>query len=150
MAKVKIVFIGYKGAGPAVADTVAGQIHLVSAGFPSVLGYVQAGRLRPIAVTSMSRSPLLPAVPTVHESGVPGYDVTSWYGIFAAPGTPAAIITKLHGEIAAVLKAPDVAERLAALGAQPAPTTPEEFARIVREEIKRWAVVVVASGATIN
>jgi tripartite-type tricarboxylate transporter receptor subunit TctC len=150
MAKVKTVFIGYKGAGPAVADVVAGQIQLVSAGFPSVLGYVQAGRLRPIAVTSTSRSPLLPNVPTVSESGVPGYDVTSWYGLFAPPGTPGAVITKLHAETTAVLKAPDIADRLASLGAQPAPTTPDAFARIVRDEIKRWAEVVRISGATIN
>jgi tripartite-type tricarboxylate transporter receptor subunit TctC len=150
MAKVKMVFIGYKGAGPAVADVVAGQIQLVSAGFPSVLGYVQAGRLRPIAVTSTSRSPLLPNVPTVSESGVPGYDVTSWYGLFAPPGTPGAVITKLHAETTAVLKAPDIADRLASLGAQPAPTTPDAFARIVRDEIKRWAEVVRISGATIN
>src|SRR5688572_18845610 len=150
MAKVKMVFIGYKGAGPSVADTVAGQIQLVSAGFPSVLGYVQAGRLRPIAVTSTKRSPVLPDVPTVSESGVPGYDVTSWYGIFGPLGLPGAIVTKLNTEIATVLKAPDVNERLAALGAQPAPTTPEELGRIVREEVKRWAEVVKASGATIN
>jgi tripartite-type tricarboxylate transporter receptor subunit TctC len=150
MAKVKTVFIGYKGAAPAVADVVAGQIQLVSAGFPSVLGYVQAGRLRPLAVTSTSRSPLLPSVPTVSESGVPGYDVTSWYGLFAPPGTPGAVITKLHAETTAVLKAPDIVDRLASLGAQPAPTTPDAFARIVREEIKRWAEVVRISGATIN
>jgi len=150
MAKTKIVFIGYKGAGPSVADTVAGQIQLVSAGFPSVLGYVQSGRLRPLAVTSSARSPLLPNVPTVAESGVPGYDVTSWYGLFAPPGTPAPIMSKLLTEITAVLKAPDTAERLAALGAQPAPNTPDEFARLVRDEIKRWAEVVRVSGATIN
>lgn len=150
MAKVKMVFIGYKGAAPAVTDVVAGQIQLVSAGFPSVLGHVQAGRLRPIAVTSTSRSALLPNVPTVSESGVPGYDVTSWYGIFGPLGTPPAIITKLNGEITTVLKAPDVSERIASLGAQPAPTTPDEFGRIVRDEIRRWAQVVKASGATIN
>lgn len=150
MAKVKMVFIGYKGAGPAVTDVVAGQIQLVSAGFPSVLGYVQSGRLRPIAVTSSNRSRLLPAVPTVSESGLPGYDVSSWYGVFAPVGTPASIITKLNTEIAAVLKSPDVAERLASLGAIPAPTSPEELARIVRTEVVRWAEVVKASGATVN
>ncbi|HYC46500.1 MAG TPA: tripartite tricarboxylate transporter substrate binding protein [Burkholderiales bacterium] len=150
MAKVKMVFVGYKGAAPAVTDVVAGQIQVVSAGFPSVLGYVQAGRLRPIAVTSTTRSPLLPNVPTVSESGVPGYNVTSWYGIFGPVGTPAAAVGKLQSEITTVLKAPDVGERLASLGAQPAPTTPEELGRIVREEVKRWAQVVKISGATVN
>jgi tripartite-type tricarboxylate transporter receptor subunit TctC len=150
MANVKMVHVGYKGAAPAVTDVVAGQIQLVSAGFPSVLGYVQAGRLRPIAVTSPSRSPLLPNVPSVSESGVPGYDVTSWYGLFGPLGLPGPVVTKLHAETVAVLKAPDITERLASLGAQPAPTTPDEFARIVRNEIKRWGEVVRTSGATIN
>ncbi|MGH8666652.1 MAG: tripartite tricarboxylate transporter substrate binding protein [Burkholderiales bacterium] len=150
MAKVKMTFIGYKGAGPAVADAVAGQIQVVSAGLPTLIGYVKAGRLRPIAVTSQARSPLLPEVPTANESGLPGYDVTSWYGLFAPLGTPAPIIDKLSSEVATLLKAPDVAERLAAMGAQAAPTTPEEFGRIVRSEIARWAPVVKASGASVN
>jgi tripartite-type tricarboxylate transporter receptor subunit TctC len=150
MAHVKMVFVGYKGAAPSVTDVVAGQIQVVSAGLPSVLGYVQAGRLRPIAVTSTARSPLLPDVPTVSESGLPRYNVTSWYGLFAPPGTPAAVIGKLNSEIAAVLSTPDVTERLAQLGAQAAPTTPEEFGRVVREEIARWAPIVKASGATVN
>ena len=149
MAKVKMTFIGYKGAGPSVADAVAGQIQVVSAGFPSVIHFVQAGRLRPIAVTSQARSPVLPDVPTAAESGLPGYSVTSWYGLFAPPGTPAPIIDKLNSEIKIVLKAPDVAERLATMGAQAAPTTPEEFGRIVRSEIARWAPVVKASGASL-
>ena len=149
MAKVKMTFIGYKGAGPSVADAVAGQIQVVSAGFPSVIGYVQAGRLRAIAVTSQARSPVLPDVPTANESGLPGYSVTSWYGLFAPPGTPAPIIDKLNSEVATVLKAPDVTERLATMGAQAAPTTPEEFGRIVRSEIARWAPVVKASGASL-
>jgi tripartite-type tricarboxylate transporter receptor subunit TctC len=149
MAKVKMTFIGYKGAGPSVADAVAGQIQVVSAGFPSVIHFVQAGRLRPIAVTSQARSPVLPDVPTAAESGLPGYSVTSWYGLFAPPGTPAPIIDKLNSEIRIVLKAPDVAERLATMGAQAAPTTPEEFGRIVRSEIARWAPVVKASGASL-
>ena len=150
MAKVKMSFIGYKGAAPAVADVISGQIQVVSAGFPSVIGYVKAGRLRPIAVTSEARSVLLPDVPTVSESALSGYNVTSWYGLFAPPGTPAAIVDKLNAEVAALLKAPDVAERLSAMGAQASPTTPEEFARIVRSEIARWAPVVKASGASVN
>jgi tripartite-type tricarboxylate transporter receptor subunit TctC len=150
MANVKMTFIGYKGAAPAVTDVVAGQIQVVSAGFPSVIGYVKGGRLRPIAVTSQKRSPLLPEVPTAAESGLPGYNVTSWYGVFAPPGTPQPIIDKLSSEIAALLQASDVTERLSAMGAQAAPTTPEEFGRIVKSEIARWAPVVKASGAAVN
>ena len=150
MGKVKMVHIGYKGAGPVVADVVAGQLHLASVGFPSGWPMVQAGKLRVIAVTSTARSPLLPDVPTVGESGIPGYNVTSWYGVYAPLGTPGGIVTKLNSEMTTVLKARDVADRLASLGAEPAPTSPEEFGRITRDEIKRWAVVVKESGARIE
>jgi len=145
---VKMTFIPYKGAGPVVTDLVAGHIQLASLGFPGSLPFVQAGRLRAIAVTGMTRSPLLPDVPTVSESGVPGYQMTSWYGIFAPAGTPREIIAKLNADSAAALKTPDVADKLAKLGAEVATTTPEEFGRIVREEIKKWASVVRASGVT--
>jgi tripartite-type tricarboxylate transporter receptor subunit TctC len=150
MGRVKMVLIGYKGAGPVVIDLLAGQLHLASLGVPTVLPQVQAGKVRVIAVTSMTRSPLLPAVPTVSESGLPGYDVSSWYGMYCAAGTPGTIISKLNSEIAAALKAPEVLERLSSLGAQPAPTSPEEFGRITRDEIKRWAKVVQESGARID
>jgi tripartite-type tricarboxylate transporter receptor subunit TctC len=150
MGKVKMVLIGYKGAGPVVIDLLAGQLHLASLGVPTVLPQVKAGKVRVIAVTSTTRSPLLPAVPTVSESGLPGYDVSSWYGMYSAAGTPSIIIAKLNAEIAAVLKAPDVLERLSSLGAQPAPTSPEEFGRITRDEIMRWAKVVQESGARVD
>lgn len=150
MGKVKMVLIGYKGAGPVVIDLLAGQLHLASLGIPTVLPQVQAGKLRVIAVTSATRSPLLPAVPTVSESGLPGYDVSSWYGMYCAAGTPSTIIARLNAEIAAALRAPEVLERLSSLGAQPAPTSPEEFGRITRSEIKRWGKVVKESGATVD
>lgn len=150
MGKVKMVHIGYKGAGPVVIDLLAGQLHLASLGVPTVLPQVQAGKVRVIAVTSTARSPLLPAVPTVSESGLPGYDVSSWYGMYSAAGTPGAIVTKLNAEIAAALKAPDVLERLSSLGAQPAPTSPEELGRITRDEIKKWGKVVQESGARVD
>ena len=150
MGKVKMVLIGYKGAGPVVIDLLAGQLHLASLGVPTVWPQVQAGKVRVIAVTSTTRSPLLPAVPTVSESGLPGYNVSSWYGMYSAAGTPRTIVTKLNAEIAAALKAPDVTERLSSLGAQPAPTSPEEFGRITRDEIKRWAKVVQESGARVD
>lgn len=145
--KAKMVHIPYKGAGPVVIDVVAGHIELASLGFPPALPMVQAGRLRAIAVTGTKRSALLPAVPTVAESGVPGYSVNSWYGVFAPTGTPSGIIGKLNTEIAAGLKTPEVSKRLIGLGADVAPTTPEEFGRIVRDEIQKWAKVVKASGA---
>lgn len=150
MGKVKMMHIPYKGAGPVVIDTVAGHLHLSSLGLPSAMSMVQAGKLRALAVTSLTRSAALPDLPTVNESGVPGYDVTSWYGVFAPAQTPVAIINRLHAELAAGLKAPDILERLATLGAEPSGRGPAEFGALVRTEIKKWAQVVKASGATAN
>lgn len=147
LLNVKMTHIPYKGAGPVVADLVAGHIHLASLGLPTALTHLRAGKLRVLAVTSETRSAQLPDVPTVSESGVPGYHFTSWYGVFAPAGTPREIIAKLNSEIAAGLKSPDVVSKLNALGAEVATTSPEEFGRIVREEIVRWAKVVQASGA---
>jgi tripartite-type tricarboxylate transporter receptor subunit TctC len=147
LLNVKMTFIPYKGAGPVVADLVAGHIHLASLGLPTALPHLRAGKLRVLAVTSATRSPQLPDVPTVSESGVPGYHFTSWYGVFAPAGTPREIIAKLNSESAATLKSPDVVGKLTALGAEVATTSPEEFGRIVREEIVKWAKVVQASGA---
>ncbi len=150
LGKVKMVHIPYKGGGPVVTDLVAGHIQLASMGLPPAMSMVKAGRLRPIAVTSLARSPVLPNVPTVDESGVPGYEVTSWYGVFTPAGTPNAIIQRLHAEITTALKAPDYVQRLATLGAEASGKGPEEFGRYVREEIAKWEKVVTASGARAN
>jgi len=147
MAKgVKMVHIPYNGAGPVVTDLIAGHIQVASLGFPPALPMVQAGKMRAIAVTGTTRSAMLPDVPTVSESGVPGYSVNSWYGVFAPAGTPASIIARLNREIGAGLKTPEVSKRLVDLGAEVAVTTPEEFQQIVRDEIRKWAKVVKASG----
>lgn len=147
-SNIKMVHIPYKGAGPVVTDVMAGHIDLASLGLPPALPMVQAGRLRAIAVTGTQRSALLPDVPTVAESGVSGYSVNSWYGFFAPARTPANIIARLNTEIVVVLKMPEVHKRLVALGADVAPTGAEEFGRIVRDEIQKWAKVVKISGAT--
>lgn len=150
MGKVRMVLIGYKGAGPVVSAVIAGEIHLAAVGIPAVWPHVQAGRLRAIAVTSGTRSPSLPTVPTVSESGLPGYDVISWSGVFAPAGTPSGIIAKLHAEIAAVLAIPHVIERLEGLGAEPVPMGVDEFDRFVQRELKKWAEVVKTSGASAD
>jgi tripartite-type tricarboxylate transporter receptor subunit TctC len=150
MGKVKLVHIGYKGAGPVVIDLVGGQLHLASLGIPSVWPHVQSGRVRVLAVTSKTRSPMLPAVPTVSESGLPGYDVTSWYGFYAPAGTPGAVIAKLNSELRAVLTSAEVSERLSSQGAQPAPISVEEFGRLTRDEIARWGKIVRDSGAKVD
>ena len=148
MAKgVKMVHIPYKGAGPVVTDLIAGHIQIASLGLPPALPMVQAGKLRGIAVTGAKRSAAVPDLPTVSESGVPGYEVNSWYGVFAPAGTSPAIIARLNKEIIAGLKTPEVSRRLVDLGAEVAVTSPEQFQQLVRDEIQKWAKVVKASGA---
>jgi len=151
MAQVKMTHIPYKGgSGQMVTDLVAGHVQLASIGLPPSMEYVKAGRLRAIAVTSTKRSPLLPDVPTVSEAGLPGFDVTSWYGVFAPAALPRNLVTQVNGDISAVLEAPDLRERLQRMDAEPSPQSPEDFARFVREEIAKWAKVVKASGATAD
>jgi len=147
---VKMVLISYKGTGQIVTDIVAGHVQIASMGFPAALPMVQAGRVRALAVTSAKRSELLPDVPPVGESGLPGYDVTSWYGVFAPAGTPEPIVSRLATEIAAQFKSPDVIKRLSSLGAELAIKPPAELSAFVREEIAKWAKVVKASGAKAN
>jgi len=144
---VRMVLISYKGTGQIVSDIVAGHVQIASMGFPAALPMVKAGKLRALAVTSAARSALLPDVPAVSESGLPGYDVTSWYGVFAPAGVPDAIVTRLYTEIAGQFKAPDVVKRLSALGAEVDIKPAAEYGRFAREEIKKWAAVVKASGA---
>ncbi len=148
MAKVKMVHIPYKGgSGQMVGDLLAGHIQLASLGLPPAMPFVKAGKLRVLAVTGASRSSLLPDEPTASEAGLPGFDVTSWYGMFAPSGLPAGILQKVNEDIAAVLATPDLVKRLALLGADPAPLSTDNFRIFVRDEITKWAKVVKESGA---
>jgi tripartite-type tricarboxylate transporter receptor subunit TctC len=148
MANLKMVHIPYKGgSGQMVGDLVAGHVQLASMGFPPAIPQVKSGKLRPIAATGAQRSPLLPEVPTVRESGLPGYEVTSWYGLFGPAALSKDIVSKVNADTVAFLNAPDFKQRLATLGAEPAPMKPEEFARFVQADIQKWAKVVKASGA---
>ena len=151
MAKVNMTHIPYKGgSGQMVSDLFAGQVQLASMGLPPSMPYVKSGRLRAIAVTSLQRSPLLPGVPTVSEAGLSGFDVSSWYGVFAPVGLPRDLIAKLNGDVVAVLGNADLKDRLAALGAEPMPMPSEDFGRFVREEIAKCAKVVKESGAKVD
>ncbi len=151
MAKVKMVHIPYKGgSGQMVSDLLAGHVQLASIGLPPAMPFVKTGRLRVLAVTGASRSPLLPDEPTVSEAGLQGFDVSSWYGMFAPAGLPADLTKKLNEGIAAVLATPDLGKRLASLGADPAPLSPENFGIFVHEEIAKWAKVVKESGAKVD
>jgi tripartite-type tricarboxylate transporter receptor subunit TctC len=150
MAKVKFVHIGYKGSGPGIIDLIGGHLHVSSIGFPGAMPHVKAGRLRPIAVTSAKRSSLLPDLPTIAESGLTGFNVTSWYGVFGPAKLPGEIVNRLNSEIRAVMDTDDVKTKLSGVGAEVETNSPQEFAQLVRSEIERWAKVVKASGATVN
>lgn len=151
MAKVDMTHIPYKGgSGQMVSDLLAGQVQLASMGLPPSMPYVKAGKLRVIAVTSAKRSPMLPDTPTVAESGLAGYEVTSWYGVFAPLGLAGNLVTKLNSDVVAVLGAPDLKERLASLGAEPLPMSADDFGRFVRNDIAKWAKVVKESGAKVD
>jgi len=150
MTGAKMVHIGYKGAGPAISDLVGGHLHVSSIGFPGAMPFVKSGRLRPIAVTSIKRSGLLPDLPTIAESAIPGFDVTSWYGIFGPARLPVDVVTKLNTEIRAIMDNEDLKSKLAGVGAEVETNTPAEFAKLVRSEIDRWTKVVKASGATAD
>ena len=147
MAGVRMVHVPYKGSGQLVGDLLAGQVQLASMGLPVAVPHVPSGKLRAIAVTGAARSSLLPEVPTLSEAALPGFEVTSWYGVFGPAGLPADIVVKLNSEIGSAVTAPEVKERLAALGAEPSVKTPDQFGRYVRQEIAKWAKVVKDSGA---
>ena len=140
--KFNIVHIGYKSAAQATSDVIAGQLPVNVSNAPFLIAPVQAGQLRALAVASAKRQPLLPNVPTMAESGVPDFEVNSWYGVCAPAGTPVALLDKIHADLLAVMRAPDIDRRLNELGMPPEPTTREEFDKFMRAEIARWAQVI--------
>jgi tripartite-type tricarboxylate transporter receptor subunit TctC len=147
LAGIKMVHIAYKGSGQAVTDLVGGHIQLMFSGFSSVMPHIKSGKLKPIAQTGEKRSPALPEVPTIAESGFPKFEATAWYGVHAPAKTPKPVVTRLNSEFVKALKAPDVRERLGALGFELVGSTPEHYASYIKSEIKKWEKVVKASGA---
>jgi tripartite-type tricarboxylate transporter receptor subunit TctC len=143
---VNVVHIAYKGAMPALADLMGGQIPVMLANLPALLPHIVSGKIRALAVTSATRSARLPAIPTMLESGVADYVVTSWYGMCAPAATPPPILDKLHADLMKTLQAADVQQRLADLVIEVAPTSRDEFTAFIRAEIARWAQVVKDSG----
>ncbi len=146
MTGVDMVHVPYKGGGPAVTALLGGQVQLNFATIPSVLPYVRAGKLRAVAVTTSRRSPAAPDVPTIAESGVPGYDHGPWNGMLAPAKTPKAIIARLNAEVARIVHMPEAKAVLVHEGAEPVGNTPEEFAAIIRTETAKWAKVIKAAG----
>ena len=145
-AGIDIVHVPYKGGGPAMADLVGGQVLFSFASMASAVPFVRAGRLRAIAVSGGERSALFPDVPTVAESGLPGFASEDWQGILAPAKTPAEIIGKLNGEIARILALPEVKAKLQAAGFEPKPSTPEWFAQFIQAETLKWAKLLKAIG----
>ena len=138
MAKIKMVHIPYKGASPAINDVLGGQVPVMFGNLLSVLPQVKAKKLTALAVTSKARTAVAPALPTVAESGLPGYEYGSWMGVVAPAGAPREIIIKLNGEIVRILKSPEMLERLANDGAEVIASTPEEFANYIKREVVKW------------
>jgi tripartite-type tricarboxylate transporter receptor subunit TctC len=150
MTKVEMTHVPYKGSAPAVSDLLGGQIAIMFDNMPSALPHVKAGKLRAIAVTSAKRSPELPDIPTVAEAGVPGYEATSWFGMFAPAATPPAIVSQLNAVIVKALNDPDVKKKISEQGAEPHPEKPAEFAAFIQAETAKWGKVVKASGASLD
>jgi tripartite-type tricarboxylate transporter receptor subunit TctC len=142
VAKVDIVGVPYKGGGPAVADAIAGAVGMVVAGVPAVSQYIAAGRLRALAATSLKRSALLPDLPTVSESGYPGFDAIFWIALMAPRGVPAAIVQRLNADSNAVLRDPEIEKQFSVQGASPVGGTPAELGAYVRKDIETWSRVI--------
>jgi len=149
MAGIKMVHIPYKGTAPAIADIMGGHADLTFSD-PSVLPQLQSGRLKAIGVSGTKRYPPLPDVPTVAESGLPGFDALNWYPMMAPTGTPRDIIMRLNSDAIKALAAPDVKEKLMAQGLIPTPMTPEQLGQFIREDYERWAKVIKAANVKLD
>lgn len=150
MTGVDMVHVPYKGSGPALIDLMSGQVSVMFDNLTSSIGYIRSGRLRAIAITTAKRYPGLPALPTVAESGVPGYEASAWFGVVAPAGVPREIVARLNMEINRAISQPDMRERFEQQGAVPAPGTPADFGEHIRSEVAKWAKVVKASGARVE
>lgn len=151
IAKVDMVHVPFKGAGPAMVDVVAGRVDVLIVNVGAIFSQVQAQRLRALAVTSLRRSPVFPDVPTLDEAGLAGYEAGVWWGLLAPAGTPAAVIDKLHQTVAGSLKTAEIRSRLmAAEGAEVIGNTPREFAQFLEKETSKWADVIKAAGIKLD
>ena len=146
LAGIDAVHVPYKGGAPALNDLLGGQLSFMIENVPGTMPFVKGGKLRALAITSAQRSPLDPALPTMAEAGVPGYEVVGWNGLVAVAGTPPEIVARLQAEVGKVLRLPEVRERLAALGAEPVGSTPDEFGDFLRAEMTRWGRIIREKG----
>jgi len=146
MARVDIVHIPYKGATPALADLLGGQTSLVLSSIVPAQPFVKTGKLRGLAVTGRTRAPALPGVPTMAESGLPGFEALAWFGVLAPAGSPQVIVSRLNSEIARILQKPEIKDQLAGFGSEPGSGTPEDFAAYIKAEIGKWRKVIGDAG----
>ncbi len=146
MSKTYMTHIPYKGSAPVVADLIAGQVDVMFDNLPNVITHVKSGRMKALAVSGPKRSPLAPEVPTVAEAGVPGFEVTVWFGFLAPAGTPRDIIQRLNAESTRIINSPEVSDRFMKLGVTPATGTPEQYGDMIKSEVVRWAKVVKDAG----
>jgi tripartite-type tricarboxylate transporter receptor subunit TctC len=149
MTGCDMLHVPYKGAGPALTDLIAGQVHVIFDNLPSSSPFIKSGRIRALAVTSAQRDPSLPDVPTVGDT-VPGYEATAWFGLGMPKGTPKEVIEKVNAEVNRALADPKMRQRLAELGGTPLAGTPEDFGNVIRSETEKWAKVVTSSGAKVE
>jgi tripartite-type tricarboxylate transporter receptor subunit TctC len=149
-AHIDLLHVPYKGVAAAMADVIGGQVNCAFAAVPASIGLIRGGRLRALAVSSAQRNPAAPDVPTVAESGHPGFDIDPWWGILAPAGTPRAIVDKVNADVAEVLNAPDTQAFLRTQGSDALVTTPDQFHRLLVDDVRKWAKVVKSSGARVD
>lgn len=149
-ADISLQHVPYKGSAPALTDLLGGQIQLMFDSMPSAMPFIKSGRLRAVAVTTAKRSSALPAVPTVAESGLPGFNISTWYGLWAPRGTTKAIVDRLAAEASAALQQPDIQKLYSEMGATPVASSPEAFKKFVAIESNRWAEVVRKAGVKVG
>ena len=149
-AGIKMLHVPYKGSGQAVIDLIAGQVDMNFDAAPSVINHIRQGRLRALAITTAKRSALVPGVPTIAESGLPGFDFSTWWGLFAPSATPRPVIARLNADTLKALQLPDVKEKLAGVGAEPGGNSPEEFSAFVRSETEKWGRVIRTGGISLE
>jgi tripartite-type tricarboxylate transporter receptor subunit TctC len=150
MTGINLVHVPYKGGAQSSTDLLGGQIQLLITNLPEQIGYIKAGKTRALGVSTIKRSPQLPDLPTISEAGVPGFDVTVWYGLCAPAGLPRALVDKVNADVAKAVLSPDTQRRLFDQGVEASRNSPEEFAAFIRAEVTKWAKVVRDSGATAD
>ncbi|HEX6002848.1 MAG TPA: tripartite tricarboxylate transporter substrate binding protein [Burkholderiales bacterium] len=148
MAGIHLVHVPYKGNAPALTDTVAGHVHMIFSGVPALVPHIQSGRLRAIAIGSLKRFPAIPDVPTFDESGVKGYEATTWFGLMAPIRTPKDIVSRLNAEVTKIIASPEISKRFVNDGLEPIGNSPAEFAQFIRDEIAKYAKVIKAAKIT--